>query len=185
MGQAKQRGSFEQRQAAAMAKEEEDAGSFLSKTQEPVDLDTFLFVFHAAVAAAAMQTPGVDPTKKKFRIEMEDGEFETFSFTNTPLNRGISAAVDHLHGIGVESAPYVARLMHVFEVFKSDKFSDFIKPNPEASDSSILVSDALLKAMAMARFVVNMEIKQMGFDLEDVLAKTLEFAALDDADDPA
>ncbi len=185
MGEAKRRGSLQDRQAQAQQAAEQMASSFGSFTQAmagPVDAEKFSFLFDVFSRAAVGQIPGVDPTERKIEIEGHG----TMSFTNNPLNRGLKAVTDELQSMGVinpnEKAPYVARLMEVQSVLTSDRFAKFMRPE---KDGMVAVSESLVNALASARFIsrppTDDSKRELGYDLDDLYAKAdTEFAVSDD-----
>lgn len=183
MGQAKNRGSFDQRKTDAITREEVSHSSFLSEIRAPVDPEIFSYLFEVYSAAAANKIPGVDPTTRRMSIDTDT----TFAFTNIPQNRGMVAADNELREMGVEKrAGYITRLMHVGDVLEVGQAwaDEFVS----CGDDIVLVSPHLIKAMAVARFICEpgasgyMDDGSMGFDMEDVHTKAKEFRDAEDVD---
>jgi len=175
MGEAKRRGSLQERKSQAEKIAEQMRGSFETFQQamiRPVDVEKFVFLFDVFNMAASGQIPGVDPSENKIDI---DGH-GTVTFTNNPLNRGLKAVTDELQSMGLsgqgDKAPYVARFCELHSVLSSDRFAKFMRK----VDGMVSVSGALVNALATARFIsrrpTNDDLEgALGYDLDDLYTK--------------
>lgn len=150
---------------------------WLADMMAPVDPKTFVFASNVYQAAARMTMPVENPGAKPL---VQDEKGRTYSLSDIPMNRGMLAVVGQLREMKVDNpAAYTARLMHMGEIFQEkERFAEFFKPSDE--DDSVMVSDALLMAAGVAKFIVND--KHMGFDLDDVLLHARRFEAEEDGE---
>lgn len=104
--------------------------------------------------------------------------------TDIPINRGMMAVVGAMREHGDSDQALRAttmRLMHMDEIFEArDFFGHFFRPGTDGDDS-IEVSEALLKAAAVARIEPMGEFAR--FDLADVLAYTQRFEAAEEVEE--
>jgi hypothetical protein len=120
----------------------------------PVDPELFVVCSHAYHEGARF--PLVPPAKGP-----------GLYLADIPINRGMMSVLNELKHRGASDAIKHAimwRLMHFDEVFKNEK----LKPFMQSSDSpgAVMVSEALIKACAEAKFVVEGEHSR--FDIDDV-----------------
>lgn len=129
----------------------------------PVDPDTYLFYNGVYCAAAHMTMPVENPAAKVIEV----GEGQAFSFTDIPMNRGMLAATREMRQQGLADdvmQAIMVRLMHFGEVFGKEELKPFLKPSDEPG--ATMVSEALIKACATARFIIADD--KMRFDIGDV-----------------
>lgn len=149
--------------------------SWLADIQSPVDPNVFLEMIDVWQSAAEkpLRVPDWKPAP---------GDEPGLVLSDIPINRSGLAVVGALRKRGVPTSQgYLVRLMHLHELIdQRSHFPDFIRDS-EAKDGSIEVSDALMKAAATAKMVVNDDGRGC-FDLGDVLAKAQAYKAEEDAD---
>jgi len=127
-------------------------------------VDPALFVEMVNVFQAATRRPIPAPKRRR----------PGYYLTDIPLNRGMLGTVQALREKGGEAQiePLLFRLMHMGEIFAARAhFGRFIRDRAE--DDGIDISEALLKAAAVARLVPS----EAGpyFDLDDVLQHARRF----------
>lgn len=166
MGEAKRRGTKDQRVAEAL-----DASEFnFYKTPESVDEDLFLYCSNIYSAAAQMSMPVENPASKPiFRDDKG-----TYSFSDIPMNRGCLAVNKELIEMGqpinVRHA-MITRLMQFGDILKPNPlFAQWIKPG-EAEDE-LNVAESLIRACAAAKIVISET--SISFDMEDVARLSAE-----------
>ncbi len=142
-------------------------------TTASVDPDLFVWCSNVYQAAANLSMPVENPASiAKFR----DGE-SGYVPSDIPVNRGMLAVMKELSDRDVGDDERMAlswRIMHFGQVFDHmDRLTEFVKEGD--SPSSVMVSEALMKACASARFV---EIDgDLRFDIEDVIRIAREITA--------
>jgi hypothetical protein len=97
---------------------------------------------------------------------------------NSPLARGMQAVNKALADRGtLATQGYLARIGTIGQIVtREDLFGDFMDP-PDPETGNRMVTESLIRAAAVARFKIGM--KQVGYDLEDVREKALDFEAID------
>lgn len=174
MGQAKRRGSYEERKGLAREK----VLTLWERAKAPVDPETFLFVMNTAAAASTGKMPGVDTEKHQVKF-VEGPEEVLVKFANNPINRAMAAMIEQLRDMGIEdSVPYTMRVMHAYQVYQSDKFAEFFIAGPEG-EGTLQVNNALLSAMAVTPFLADPQNEVLGYDLDAVLENARRIAAAD------
>lgn len=134
-------------------------------TTASVDPDLFVWCSNVYQAAANLSMPVGNPASiAKFR----DGE-SGYVPSDIPMNRGMLAVMKELSDRDVSDDERMAlswRIMHLGQVFDHmDRLTEFVKEGD--SPGSVMVSEALMKACASARFI---EIDDdLRFDIEDVI----------------
>lgn len=176
MGQAKQRGTYEQRKAEAMRGE----ASLWDDVASPVDLETFKYAFEVWIRAGngsmAVENPGANPC-------LVDGDTgQAYLLADKPINRAGMAVSSELREAGVRNIPaYTMRLMHIGQLFSEHQgaLSDFFKMGDSSEEAEI--DSVLIEAMATAEFIVRMPAGEdpgfMGFNIADVAEKANRLAA--------
>lgn len=142
---------------------------WMQASLEPVDHERFVWASNTYSAAAGMRMPVENPSARPL-IEVEG---KSYSLTDTPLNRGMTAVVRQLRELG-EANPqaYLGRILHFAEILENaSMFGDLIR---DEGDGALMVSDAVLYGAAKGRMILTET--HIGFDLEDVLAKARQYA---------
>lgn len=164
MGEAKKRGSAEDRKAFAKTEEHAKLEKMAEQVNLPVDEDLFLYCSNLYSAAASLAMPVENPEEKKIHIK----DRGTFGFKDIPMNRGMLAITKELREQGIpENIRFSLgiRIMHFGQVLEArDRFRQWIRPRDE--DDSIDVAEALIRACALARF--NLTDDDLVFDLDDI-----------------
>jgi len=181
MGEAKRRGSVEERKAHA----EEQARSHLEKMVErvnlPVDEELFMYCSNLYSAAASLAMPVENPEEKKLYIE----GMGNFGFKDMPMNRGMLAITKELREQGIAEDVRFSmgiRIMHFGQVLEArNRFAQWIRPKDE--DGSVDVAEALIRACAIAKFQLTEG--EMNFDLDDVELHASAIEKRLDAEDSA
>lgn len=128
-----------------------------------VDPELFLWCSNLYGAAAHMSMPVENPAEKKLQIEDR-----TYAFADIPVNRGMLAVGKELHERDMpeqERMDLMMRLLHFGEIFEHrDQLQVFMQPGD--GDDGVMVSEALIKACASAKFEVSAN--RMGFDIADL-----------------
>ncbi len=167
MGEAKRRGSPEERKAQAM--ENPSFLAFTNAVQAPVDPEKFVYLFDVFMAAASCKMPGVDPGEKPAFI---DDQGLSVTFTNIPMNRGLMATKKELTSMGLgeeeDLAPYMSRFIEIPGILQDPMFSQFLSRH---DDNNMAVSNALIEAMGMANFIYTKD--YLGFDKQDLYSKAV------------
>lgn len=130
---------------------------------DPVDPEIFLAMVQVWQEAARIPLP-----------KPENPQQGGLYLTDIPMNRGGLAVTGELKKRNVENQQsYLFRIMHMGEIMEAkDRFKDFIKAD-ENDPEAVLISDALLKAAAVAK--LSKEGEGAVFDLDDVLAYAKRF----------
>jgi len=181
MGEAKKRGSAEERKALAKAEEHSKLEKMAEKVNLPVDEDLFLYCSNLYSTAASFAMPVENPEEKKIHIK----DIGTFGFKDMPMNRGMLAITKELREQGIaENIRFSIgiRVMHFGQVLEArDRFSQWIRPKDE--DDSVDVAEALIRACALAKFKLTDD--DLVFDLDDVELHASAIAKRLDAEDSA
>ena len=170
MGEARRRGTPEQREAEAR----ENERIKWDEQGQPVDPATFRFAFGIWCAAAARKMPVENP--EMIRIVDTVAGIEA-SLTDRPTNRAGIAVASQLREMGINnSLPYLIRLMSLQELF--DERNGVLADYFDVVDGHLMIADDLLTAAAQARFTIRLDDSDggspMGFDIADVLQKAQE-----------
>jgi hypothetical protein len=179
MGEAKRRGSMNERAEAAKDRESGRIAAMAETMNIQFDEDQYLYCLTLYQAAAGMSMPVENPENKKIRIE----GYGTVAFTDNAMNRGMLAVSKELTDQGMdhrERMAMVSRVMHFGDIVEAkDRFSHWIKPSTD--EGALSINEALMRAGATARIIVSDD--HMGFDLDDVerLAESIA-KRLDDED---
>lgn len=183
MGQAKQRGTFEQRQQQAI----EANGHFLERISEPLDIETFKYAYSVLMAAGSLKMPVENPKNRIAFVDEEAGR--EYRFGDIPMNRGMLALSAELREMGVDNQQaYIMRLMQMHQVYDQRKgiLAGYFK---DCGEDKIMVSLDLIEAMAVAKFTFpsaeemeNPGVDEFGFDIDDLAAKAAERAKLNESE---
>lgn len=164
MGEAKKRGSAEERKAFARADERAKLEKMAEKVNLPVDEDLFLYCSNLYSAAASFAMPVENPEEKKIHIQ----DVGTFGFKDMPMNRGMLAITKELREQGIAEDIRFSlgnRIMHFGHVLEArDRFPQWIRSKDK--DDSVDVAEALIRACALAKFILTDD--DLVFDLDDV-----------------
>lgn len=181
MGEAKKRGSAEERKVLAKAQERSGLEKMAEKVNLPVDEDLFLYCSNLYSAAASFAMPVENPEEKKIYII----DLGTFGFKDIPINRGMLAITKELREQGVaENIRFSMgiRVMHFGQVLEArERFEQWIRPRSE--DDSVDVAEALIRACALAKFKLTDD--DLVFDLDDVKLHASAIEKRLDAEDVA
>lgn len=181
MGEAKRRGSKEDRIKEAHERDQLDLGKMAETLARPVDEELFLFCMQVYMAAAKMTMPVENPENRKVDIE----GFGEIAFTDNSTNRGMMAVSNELADQGVDEATRIAvtfRVTQLGDLFRAkDRLSKWIRPADASGE--VEISDALLRACASAK--INFTPDRAGFDLEDLDRIATEIDARLEAEEAA
>ena len=128
-----------------------------------VDPEVYLYCHRLYSAATGLKMPMDSPSNKPV---LRDGN-SVYSLSNTPLNRGMLAITKELKQIGLPESQRMSMVNRVMEfggLLDKAELSEFIKSGP--TSDQIMVSEALIRACATARIIVDGD--HMGFDVADV-----------------
>jgi hypothetical protein len=136
--------------------------------------DVFLACFEVYQNAAVMKMPVTNP--QEYKIRLDD---TVYAFTDRPENRGMLAVKEFLGKEQIEHFPAISnRLLAmagiIQHVRKEPLFQQFFRADEE--DGGYSVSDALLRAFALADFVE----KSLEFDLRSVREHALRIEEEED-----
>jgi len=143
---------------------------FLTGMSEPLDPEVFQMMVKIYQAAASFSMPTPNPAETKIHCT-DTGQ--TFELGDNSLNRGMLAVNRQCREIGVANPQgYVARLMHMSEIFEArERFGGLIVAG---TDGEFSIHSSVFEAAATAKFHASTD--RMGFDLDDVIAKAQALA---------
>jgi hypothetical protein len=134
---------------------------FSRQAEHPVDEELFLYCQHVYAAAAHLSMPVENPA---YRPLIED-KGKTYALADIPINRGMLAVLKELRGRDeMTRQAIMLRLMHVGEIFGQEKLKKFFQESKEPG--AVMVSEALLRACATARFIFEGDYTR--FDIDDL-----------------
>lgn len=173
MGEAKKRGTKEQRAKLRFDQELPSLDKMREYTNSPVDEDLFLFCSNLYSAAAQMTMPVENPAARP--IIKSGGK--TYSFSDIPMNRGMLAVMSELNEQNTTQVIKMSmswRIMHFGDVLsETDRFSKWIRDTNE--EGAMEVAESLIRACARANMVMTNEVAS--FDLDDVERLAVEITA--------
>ncbi|MDN4572010.1 hypothetical protein DBB29_00745 [Pandoraea cepalis] len=179
MGEAKRRGSREQRASEAKDRSSASLAKIAEWVNARVDEDLYLYCHNLYAVAADMRMPVENPESRKVTV----GEFGTIAFSDIPLNRGMLAVTKELEEQGMDHQTRFAmcwRIMHFGDLLaETDRLSKWIRPGEEPG--ALNVSEALIRACAHAR--IDIDEQNGSFDLDDLARRAMEIEARLDAED--
>jgi hypothetical protein len=180
MGEAKRRGSLQQRVEQAQDRDAALPSVMLERVNVPVDEELFIFCTNVYMAAASLTMPVENPETKKVHIE----DVGTVAFSDIPMNRGMLAVTNELNEQGVDEVTRFSlcwRIMHFGDVLKeTGRFARWIRPLDGVDSTD--VADALIRACAHAKMRVD---GSGSFDMDDVSRYAEEIEARMDFGDGA
>jgi hypothetical protein len=116
---------------------------------EPLDVDTFLYVFHVFDAAATRMMPSTLGTQRGPRSRGNG-----FNLTDHPINRGMLAAFKELKSLKLPELKrnaYLWRVMDVAHLFDCiDRLDGFVERS--LGGDELVLSEAIVKALAVASY---------------------------------
>jgi len=130
---------------------------------QPVDPELYVYCNQIYSAAVGMKMPTESPSKKP---AFKD-EGNTYVFSDIPVNRGMLAVSKELSEMDLAEAQRLSimtRVMQFGELLRNSVLEEFLKPGP--TEDEIMVSEALIKACATAKILVDED--NIGFDISDV-----------------
>jgi hypothetical protein len=145
-------------------------------TTIPVDPDLFVWCCNVYQAAANLSMPVDNPESLAKFSAGERG----YVLSDIPLNRGMLAVMKELDDRAIGDDERMAmswRIMHYGQIFDHiDKLGEFIKEGD--TPDSVMVSEALIKACASARFIESED--NLHLDVDDIIRIAREITILDD-----
>ncbi len=137
---------------------------------QPVDPELFLWCYGIYHAAAGLSMPMESPASRPI-IQDED---KTYSFSDIPVNRGMLAITQELNEIDTSEnvkMSLLTRMMHFGGLFGKQELSSFIKEGD--SPEEVLVSEALIKACAVAKLTIKYD--RISYEISDVAKIAQQF----------
>jgi hypothetical protein len=144
-----------------------EAKKWLIGLSDPVDPEVFLEMLGVFAEASGALAHGNGPVSVDDIFRFEDGAKK---LADTTLTRGMRAVHQQLAAQSIPGKQgYLARLGTLSQIFaREDLFGEFMDP-PDPETGHRMVSESLVRAAATARYKLGM--KQIGYDLDDVLEK--------------
>lgn len=157
-----------------------DQKRWLIDLTTPVDPDIFIQMLSVFAEESGALTPQEAPVSVEDIFRLHDGDKK---LADTPMTRGMRAVHQALADMNARGKQgYLARIGTLSQIFmRLEMFDEFMEPPDEIGNR--MVAESLMRAAATARFKLGL--KQVGFDLDDVLEKARAFEEMVHEGEPA